>query len=120
MTVTAVQVHGAGSLVARGIRGRIQRGKRIGVAAGVRVVLVLVVTEVRRTGLLLMPAVRGHGRPAELERQQCKQDDGKETAHGQESSGYRVGLDSARATGLWGFTTARRGRARRCGSCGGG
>jgi hypothetical protein len=67
-----------------------------------------------------VPAIRGHGRPAELERQQREQDDGEEAAHGQESSGYRVCLGSAKATRLWGFTTSRRGRARRCGSSHGG
>jgi hypothetical protein len=67
-----------------------------------------------------VPAVRRHGRPAELERQKGKQNDGEEPAHGQESSGYRVDLGSGKATGLWGFTTARRGRARHFGSsCGG-
>lgn len=118
--MTAVQVHGAGCLVALGIRGRIQIGNRLGVAAGVRVVLVLVVTEVRCAGLLLVPAVRRHGRPAELERKQGKQDDGEDSAHGQESSGYRVDLVAPKATGLWGFTTARRGYARRFGSSRGG
>jgi hypothetical protein len=42
-------------------------------------------------GLGLVPAVRRHRRPAELERQQGEQDDGEEATHGQESSGYRVG-----------------------------
>lgn len=118
--MTAVQVHGAGCLVARGICIHIQIGNRLGVAARVSVVLVLVVTEVCSAGLLLVPAVRRHGRPTELERQKGKQDDGEDSAHGQESSGYRVGLVASKATGLWGFTTSRRGHARRCGSCGGG
>ena len=119
--MTAVQVHGAGCLVASGIRGRIhQIGNRLGVADGVRVVLVLVMAEVRCAGLFLVPAIRRHGRPAELERQKGKQDDGEDSTHGQESSGYRVGLVASKATGLWGFTTSRRGHARRCGSCRGG
>lgn len=98
--MTAVQVHGTGCLVAPGIRGRIQIGNRLGVADGVRMVLVLVVTEVRCAGLLLVPAVRRHGRPAELERQKGEQDDGEDSTHGQESSGYRVGLVASKATGL--------------------
>lgn len=120
MTVTAVQVHGTGCLVARGVRGPVQIGNRLGVAAVVSVMLVLVVTEVRCAGLLLVPAVRRHGCPAELERQKGEQDDGEDSTHGQESSGYRVGLVASKATGLWGFTTSRRGRARRCGSLHGG
>lgn len=118
--MTAVQVHGAGCLVARGICSRTQVRNRLGVADGVRVVLVLVVTEVRRAGLLLVPAVRRHGCPAELERQKGEQDDGENSTHRQESSGYRVGLVAPKATGLWGFTTSRRAHARRFGSCGGG
>jgi hypothetical protein len=84
--VTAVQVHGAGCLVARGLCSRTQVRNWLGVADDVRVVLVLVVTEVRCAGLLLVPAIRRHGRPAELERQKGEQDDGEEATHGQESS----------------------------------
>ncbi len=118
--MAAVQVHGTGCLVARGICSRTQVRNRLRTADGVGVVLVLVVTEVRCAGLLLVPTVRRHGRPAELERQKGEQDDGENSTHGQESSGYRVGLVESKATGLWGFTTSRRGHARRCGSLHGG
>jgi hypothetical protein len=63
-----------------------------------------------------MPAVRRHGRPAELERQKGEQDDGKNSAHRQDSSGYRVFCAGGKATGPWGFTTSRHGCVRRCGS----
>lgn len=79
--MTAVQVHGAGCLFARGICSRNQVRNRLGVADGVRVVLVLVVTEVRCAGLLLVPAIRRHGRPAELERQKGEQDYGENSTH---------------------------------------
>jgi hypothetical protein len=65
-------------------------------------------------------AIRSYGRPSELKRQKGKQNNGEDSTHGQESSGYRVGLVASKATGLWGFTTARRGHARRCGSLHGG
>jgi hypothetical protein len=83
-------------------------------------VLVLVVPEVLDCGLGFVTAIRSYCRPSELKRQKGKQGDGEDSTHGQESSGYSVGLVASKATGLWGFTTARRGRARRCGSCGGG
>ena len=86
----------------------------MGVSVGV--VLVVVVTQVPRSSLGLVSAIGRHGRPAELERQQSEQDDGEEATHGQESSGYRVCLDTTKPTRLWGFTTSRRGHARRCGS----
>ena len=80
--MTAVQVHGTRSLVTLGtvgfVRGRRRIGAlihgRCGLAAGLgasRVVMV-VVTEVRGARLAFMPAVRRHGRPGELERQQGK------------------------------------------------
>ena len=90
--MTAVQVHGAERVAVTGIRVHIGDGGWIGVqpgsVAGVCMVLVVVVTEVLDAGLGLMPAVRRHGRPAELERQKGEQDDGKNSAHRQESSGY--------------------------------
>jgi hypothetical protein len=67
-----------------------------------------------------VPTVRRHGRPAELERQEGEQEDDEDSTHGQESSGYRVFCGGGKATGLWGFTTSRRGHARRCGSSNGG
>jgi len=49
--------------------------------------LMFVVTKVSDSSLCIMSAVRRHGRPVELERQQCKQEDGEETVHGRKSSG---------------------------------
>ena len=49
--------------------------------------LMLVVTKVSDSSLCIMSAVRLHGRPAELERQQCKQEDGEEAVHSRKSSG---------------------------------
>jgi hypothetical protein len=62
------------------------------------VVLVLVVAEMSGT-LGLVPAIRRHRRPAELERKHDEQDDGEEAAHGQESSGYKLVADEGKATG---------------------
>jgi hypothetical protein len=56
--------------------------------AEVSVVLVLVVTEVRCACLFLVPAIRRHRCPTELEREQSKQNDGEKSTHGAESSGY--------------------------------
>ena len=61
-------------------------------------VLVLVVTEVLQPRLGLVPTVRRHRRPAELERQEGEQDDVDETRHWQESSGYRVFLGAHKAS----------------------
>jgi hypothetical protein len=124
MAVSAVQIHGARRLVALNIRGRIRNrpridnpiGNRFGTTAGSSVVLVVVVTQVPGGGLGLVSAIRGHRRPAELERQQSEQDDGEKAAHGRESSGYRVGPGTTRVARLWGITTSKRGRVRRCGS----
>ncbi len=122
--MAAVQVHGAGRFAITGIRVHIRGGGWIGVqpgpVAGVSMVLVVVVTEMLGPGLGLVPAIRRHGRPAELERQEGEQDDGEDSTHGQESSGYRVGLGATMATGLWGFTTSRHECVQRCGSSGGG
>lgn len=115
MAVTTVQVRRARGLVALSIRV----GRWLDALAGVTGMLVCVVTGVPRTRDLV-PAVRRHGPPAELEWQQDEQDEGDELTHKQEFSGYRVLAGIGRATGLWGFTTSRRGRVRRCGSCGGG
>lgn len=119
----AVKIHGAERFVTVGIGGRIRlrsRINRLGIACGVGVVLVLVVTDVPGAGLRLVLAVRRHGRPAELERHQGEQDDGEETIHGRESSGCCVRSDVNKATGLWGFTTSMRARAPHCGSSHGG
>ena len=120
----AVQVHAAGRLAVVGIRVCIRGRNRVGIQPnsvdGAIVVLVVVVTEVFDSGLSLMPTVRRHRRPAELDRQKGEQDDGEDSTHGRESSGYRVGLAASKATGLWGFTIGRHGCARRCGSSHGG
>jgi hypothetical protein len=50
-----------------------------------------------------VPAVRRHGRPAELERQKGEQEDDEDSTHGQESSGYRVGRGAAKSSAPWGF-----------------
>ena len=88
--MTAIQVHGAGRFAVTGICVCIQIRVQPGTVAGVSVVLVVVMTEVFDPGLSLVPTVRRHRRPAELERQQGEQDDGEETAHRRESSRYRV------------------------------
>ncbi len=50
--------------------------------------LMFVVTKVSDSSLLcIMSAVRRHSRPAELERQQYKQNDGEEAVHSRKSSG---------------------------------
>ena len=95
--MTAVQVHGAGRLVAVRaavlVRGRQRIGSQIrsrpGSAADVGLVrmVVVMVTEMSST-LSFVLAIRRHRRPAELERKQGEQDDCEEAAHGQESSGY--------------------------------
>ncbi len=85
--MTAVQVHGAGNLFPRAAFGRIQIGNRLGVAGGVVMVLVREMPDVRGAGLLLMPAIRRHGRPTELERQEGKKDDDEKATHGRQSSG---------------------------------
>ena len=96
------------------------RRRAVLVGLGLVRVPVLVVAQVLGVLTGFVPAIRRHGRPAELERQKGEQDDGENSTHGQESSGYRVGLVESKATGLWGFTTSRRGHARRCGSLHGG
>lgn len=122
--MAAIQVHGAWRFAVTGIRAHIRGGGWIGIqpgpVAGAIVVLMVVVTEVLHPRLGLVPAVRRHGRPAELERQQGEQDDGENSTHGEESSGYRVFCGGGKATGLWGFTTSRHECVRRCGSSGGG
>ncbi|MBN9203735.1 hypothetical protein [Methylibium petroleiphilum] len=82
MALAAVQVCGTGGLVARSIRGRIQIGNRLRVSAGVSVVLVLVMTEVRCPGLIFVSAIRRHRCPAELERQKSEHEDGEDATHG--------------------------------------
>lgn len=92
--MTAVQIQGAGRFAVTGIQGRLRANiwtcVQPDTVAGVSVMLVVVVTEMRHRGLCLMPAVRRHRRPAELERQEGEQDDGEDAMHGRESSGYRV------------------------------
>ena len=88
--MTAIQVHGTGRFAVTGICVCIQIRVQPGTVAGVSLVLVVVMTEVFDPGLSLVPTVRRHRRPAELERQQGEQDDREETAHKRESSRYRV------------------------------
>lgn len=54
----------------------------------VSVMLVLVVAEVRGIGRAFVRAIRGRRRPAELEGQHDKHEDGEEAAHERESSGW--------------------------------
>ena len=86
MAVTAVEIHGARSLVALGRRIDSRKGID-SIDTGVAVMRVVMVAEVSGAGLRLVLAVRGHGRPAELERQQGEKDDGEQATHGGESSG---------------------------------
>lgn len=83
--MAAIEIHGAKSLVGRGFGARIQ----VGVGIGVMLVFVRVVAEMAAASLRFMRAVRRHRRPAELKRQQRKQKDGKEAAHGRESSHHK-------------------------------
>ena len=101
-------------------RRLVVRRRAVLVGLGLIRVPVLVVAQVLGMLTGFVPAIRRHGRPAELERQKGEQDDGEDSTHGRESSGYRVGLVASKANGLWGFTTSRRGHARRCGSSHGG
>lgn len=92
--MTAVQVHGAWRLVAvRAIGlvcGRRQTSTRVcsrpGIAAGVGVVRMVMVTKVSRARLALMSAIGRHRCPAELERKHGEQKNGEEATHGRESS----------------------------------
>ncbi|MBC7727279.1 MAG: hypothetical protein H7242_06640 [Microbacteriaceae bacterium] len=95
VAVTAIEIQGARRVVARGLR----IDNRFDSDRGIGVLRVRVVTKMSGVGLRLMPAVRRHGRPAELERQQGEQDNGDEATHGQESSGYRVCRAINTATG---------------------
>lgn len=69
--------------------------------------LALVMTEVCGAGLVLVLAVRRYGRPAELERQHGKQDDGEEATHGKSLAAMGVGVGCDKAGELWGLTTSR-------------
>ena len=102
--MTAVQIHGAGRFAVCAVCAIcvcIQIRVQPGTVAGVSVVLMVVVTEVFDPGLSLVPTIRRHRRPAELKRQQGEQDDGEETTHGRESSGYRVCLGITGPTEAW-------------------
>ena len=103
--MAAVQIHGARRLAVNGIRVRIRIRVQPDAVASIAMVLVIVVTEVFRPGLGLVPTVRRHRCPAELERQKGEQDDGEDATHGPKSSGYRVPRCIARAAGPWRFTT---------------
>lgn len=86
VAVTAIDIQGARRVVPRGLR----IDKRCDIDRGIGVLRVSVVTKMSGGGLRFMPAVRRHGRPAKLERQQGEQDDGEAAAHRQVSSGNRV------------------------------
>ncbi|CAD5366646.1 hypothetical protein RA210_U10429 [Rubrivivax sp. A210] len=60
------------------------------VEAGLALMLVLVVAEMPGRFAGFMPAINCRCCPAELERQQGEQEHGEPTAHGKESSSYRV------------------------------
>lgn len=104
--MTAIQIDGAGRFAVTGICVRIQIHVQPGTVAGVSVVLVVVVTEVFDPGLNLVPTVRRHRRPTELERQEGEQDDGEKTAHNPKFSGYKIYLGSTELTEAWGFTVS--------------
>ena len=74
--MTAVQIHGAGRFAVTGICACIQIRVQLGTVAGVGMVLVVVVTDVFDAHLSLVPTVRRHRRPTELERQEGEQHDG--------------------------------------------
>ena len=67
--MTAVRIHGARRFAVDGICVRIRIRVQRGTVASIAMVLVIVVTEVFRPGLRLVPTVRRHRCPAELERQ---------------------------------------------------
>lgn len=63
------------------------RRRRIAAAISCRIGMdVLMVPHVLRRRARLVPAIRGHGRPAELQRQQGEQNDGEAAAHARQSS----------------------------------
>lgn len=71
-------------------RRALVRRRTVVVGSGLAGVLMLVVSQVLGLLARLMPAIRGHRRPAELERQQGEHEDGEPAAHVEESSSYRV------------------------------
>ncbi len=52
--------------------------------SGIGLMLVLVMTDVLRSAFRFVLAIAGNRRPGELERQENKEDDGEEAAHGGE------------------------------------
>ncbi len=93
MTLTTVQIDGARHFVGLKIGGgfRIRERHAIAITLGLRVMVVLMMTEVPRHNFPLMPAVGRDCRPAELERQKQEKEEGKAPAHVQEFSGCGVG-----------------------------
>lgn len=91
--MTAVQIDHAARFNVTGICRRVCSCLRVltqhNPVASISWVLVVVVTEVLDCGLGFVSAIRGYRRPSELERQKGKQNDGEESTHGLESSGYR-------------------------------
>lgn len=96
MALTTVQIDGAWCFVGLKFSGGFRIRKRLAIAIAIalsrRVMVVLMMTEVPGHNSTLMPAVRRHCRPAELERQQNKKEDGKEAGHCNKSNGHRVFL----------------------------
>jgi hypothetical protein len=93
MALTTVQIDDTRNFVGLKIGGsfRIRQRHAVAIALGLRVVVMLMVTEMPRHNLLLMPAVGRDCRPAELERQKKEKEEGKAPAHVQEFSGCGVG-----------------------------
>ncbi len=106
VTVPAIQVRGARGLIALGIGVGHRVGHGIDARTDISLMLVLVVTDMCSVGPGLVRAIRCHRRPAEVEWKQCKQEDGKDSAHGQESSCYRVFVEVNETTRSCGFTSS--------------
>ena len=102
MALTTVQIDGAWRFVGLKFSGGFRIRKRLAIAIAIalsrRVMVVLMMTEVPGHNFTLMPAVRCHCRPAELERQQNKKEDGKEAGHCNKSNGHRVFLGPTQLT----------------------
>jgi hypothetical protein len=75
MAAWAISIHGTQGLGAGIVFGFL-----------VRVVLMLVVTKVLGRRACLMLAIRAHGRPTELQWEQCQQKDDEPTTHKRYSS----------------------------------
>lgn len=86
--MTAVRMHGTGRLFVCRCCASGFACDHAHVGGMLMLMLMFVVTKVSDSSLLcIMSAVRRHSRPAELERQQYKQNDGEEAVHSRKSSG---------------------------------